>query len=464
MSRISRFAMLAAVTALAGCGDHTSPVPPSSESSSPTEVPAPVSRPAPDEAAIRERLARRVARALGSASFRAYVKSQLDASPVREHKLQLQRFIGAADRHALRELARVGGESEAAVEGDTRRAIPLEMYFPVPEHRARWAGDENVFVATERDEREIPVAYDTKGRRHLLSPDAPPDTPVLAIVPVETDFDQPSSPAPFICCAGGGPTAPAGLYMTANHFVQDFESGANAGDVLLLRYLQRGSGAGDHPGDHRVPFSLPFGLLLVLQCCDRLPPIAVVLAGHEAAVDLKHHDRISVAELPGYDFGRRACLRCPNRPAMAAIPELVTGDPKSFTDLAVMVSDVASLEAGEQRRLGQLPCAERLDVGPSPLRHAHDPLPAVRLCAGRKDLPSGEIHVSAPEPKRHRYLDACSVENREVFPPGAHLRINHALHVGLGEIGDPRLVTLGWGEVAEWALLERPDLPAVGKE
>src|SRR5438093_1185344 len=187
MSRISRFAMLAAMTALAGCGDHTSPVPPSTESS-PVPAPAPVSQPAPDEAATRERLARRVARALSNPAFRAYVKSQLDASPVREHKLQFQRFLGAADRRALRELARTGGESESAVEGDAHRAIPLEMYFPVPEHRARWSGDENILVATEREEREIPVAYDTHGRRHLLSADAPPDTPVLAIVPVETDF------------------------------------------------------------------------------------------------------------------------------------------------------------------------------------------------------------------------------------------------------------------------------------
>jgi hypothetical protein len=258
MSWISRFAMLAAVTALAGCGDHTSPVPPSSESS-PTGVPAPVSRPAPDEAATRERLARRVARALGSASFRAYVKSQLDASPVREHKLQLQRFIGAADRRALRELARAGGEPESAVEGDARRAIPLEMYLPVPEHRARWAGEENILVATEREERESPVAYDTKGRRHLLSPDAPPDTPVLAIVPVETDFDHPSSPAPFICCAGGGPTAPAGLYMTASHFVQDFEGWLKGSSEYEIHILgQNGASdsltsyqcAGEHAGGY----------------------------------------------------------------------------------------------------------------------------------------------------------------------------------------------------------------------
>jgi hypothetical protein len=258
MSRISRFAMLAAVTALAGCGDHTSPVPPSTESS-PVPAPAPVSRPAPDEAALRERLARRVARALSNPSFRAYLKSQLDASPVREHKLQFQRFLEAADRRALQELARTGSEPESAVEGDARRAIPLEIYFPVPEHRARWAGDENILVATEREESEIPVAYDTQGRRHLLSPDTPPDTPVLAIVPVETDFDHLASAAPFICCSGGGPTPPAGLYMTASHFVQDFEGwlkGSSEYEVHILG--QNGASdsltsyqcAGEHAGGY----------------------------------------------------------------------------------------------------------------------------------------------------------------------------------------------------------------------
>jgi len=258
MSRISRFATLAALTALAGCGDHTSPLPPSSEPV-PVPVPAPKSQPTAEEAATRERLARRVARALGNASFREYLKSQLDASPVREHKLHFQRFLGSADRRALRELARTEGESESTVQADARRAIPLELYFPVADHRARWNGDENILVATERDEREIPVAYDTRGRRHLLSPDVPPGTPVLALVPVETDFDHPGSAAPFICCSGGGPTAPAGLYMTASHFVQDFEGWLKGSSEYEIHILgQNGASdsltsyqcAGEHAGGY----------------------------------------------------------------------------------------------------------------------------------------------------------------------------------------------------------------------
>src|SRR3989442_12698813 len=84
-----------------------------------------------------------------------------------------------------------------------------------------------------------PIAFDPDGRRQVLDPKTPPATPVLAVVPVETDFSRP--PAKVIeCideCGGGGggpigggvpPPPPApGLYMTKNHFVQDFEGWLN---------------------------------------------------------------------------------------------------------------------------------------------------------------------------------------------------------------------------------------------
>src|SRR5262249_17895888 len=125
---------------------------------------------------------------------------------------------------ALRDVARLSRDAEADVEADASRSVALEMYFPVPEHRASWNGGDDLLVATALKDGEAPVAFDTRGRRQVLSPLHPPARPVLAIEPVETDFDAPASAAPFICCAsGGGPTPPPGLYMTASHFVQDFE-------------------------------------------------------------------------------------------------------------------------------------------------------------------------------------------------------------------------------------------------
>jgi hypothetical protein len=183
------------------------------------------------EAAARpERLARLFAHSLRDAAFRAYVKAQLDASPYREHKLQFQTFLGADDGRGLRALAAGNGLSESDVAAEVAAAIPLEIYLPVPAHRDIWSGDQRLLVATALTDRDAPVAFDLAGRRQVLSPSEPPATPVLAVVPVETDFtprpgfqlclacepdDTDSAPPP--------PSPPAGLYLTRSKFVSDFE-------------------------------------------------------------------------------------------------------------------------------------------------------------------------------------------------------------------------------------------------
>lgn len=131
----------------------------------------------------------------------------------------------------MRELSRADGEAEANVDADARRSGTLEMYFPVPAHRQAWSGDENVLVATAERDGEAPVAYDLAGRRIVLSADAPPATPVLAVEPAELDFDAPPPVAAAKCteetCGGGGggyvvPPTP-GLYMSRAEFVESFE-------------------------------------------------------------------------------------------------------------------------------------------------------------------------------------------------------------------------------------------------
>ena len=177
-----------------------------------------------------DRLARRLARSLADPDFRAYVRAELDRSPVIEHKLHLQRFLNRSNGRVSKQVARLAAESESSIRADADAAGPLEIYFPVPEHRAAWTGGPELLVASAREDREAPVAYDVRGRRQVLSPDAPPATPVLAVVPVETDFGPdavhrlcrdatatapPPPPPP--------PPPPTGLFMTYAHFVQDFE-------------------------------------------------------------------------------------------------------------------------------------------------------------------------------------------------------------------------------------------------
>src|SRR4051812_16014950 len=215
----SRILAVGALLLVAGCADRT-PV------SVPTDVPAP----AADLAAASRRpeaLARMFAKGLKNAAFRAYLKAQLDASPYVEHKLQFETFLAANSGRALREIAAENGATPDGVAEQAKAAIALEVYFPVPDHRAAWTGDENVLVATALTDDDPPIAFDPGGRRQVLDPKTPPSVPVIAIVPVETDFSV--RPARQICSAdcytGGGGTGftppPPGLYMTKSHFVQD---------------------------------------------------------------------------------------------------------------------------------------------------------------------------------------------------------------------------------------------------
>jgi hypothetical protein len=122
-------------------------------------------------------------------------------------------------------------------------------------HQAAWSGGPDILVASAREDREAPVAYDVSGRRQVLSAKTPPTTPVLAIVPVETDFSRPTGGmAPIVClaCGGGGGTStpPAGLYMKYSHFVQDFE-GWFKGDPEFEVHILGQSGTTDSLKDYQ---------------------------------------------------------------------------------------------------------------------------------------------------------------------------------------------------------------------
>jgi hypothetical protein len=224
-TRIHRLGALALAATLAAC-DRTPPTAGSDDAGAASST-----APAPGSTAQRgamDRLARRLARALADPAFRLYLKQQLDGSPFAEHKLHLQKLLHASHRRVLKDVARLSASSEAVVEADASEAAPLEIYFPVPAHRSQWSGGGEVLVASAWEDRDAPVGYDVIGRRYVLSPDEPPTVPVLAIVPVETNFTQANEVAEATCTTCEPPPTsplppPGGLYMTYSHFVQDFE-------------------------------------------------------------------------------------------------------------------------------------------------------------------------------------------------------------------------------------------------
>jgi hypothetical protein len=213
------------VAALSGCERQL----PTGTDSETADSPLAASRPGHRsfERSAMDRLARRMARALREPEFRLHLKSELDRSPFVEHKLELRSLLKASGGRVLRQLAKVSNEVESAVELDVEQAVALELYFPVPEHRVAWSGGPDVLVASALEDREAPVAYDVRGRRHVLSASSPPTTPVLARVPVETDFG--AAVAHAVGAPAPSPTPPPpsapppGLYATYSRFVEDFE-------------------------------------------------------------------------------------------------------------------------------------------------------------------------------------------------------------------------------------------------
>src|SRR5215210_3084456 len=91
-----------ALTILTAC-DRTQPTEPSSQQTSVPHSQSPLQLAAGRSA--MDRLARRMARALEDPQFRAYVKDELNRSPFRESKLQLQRFLSQSNGRALHQMA-----------------------------------------------------------------------------------------------------------------------------------------------------------------------------------------------------------------------------------------------------------------------------------------------------------------------------------------------------------------------
>ena len=250
MRSIRLWPALAICAGLAACSDRQAPTQPTLES----ESPAALVEPGRERSQQLERLARRFARALADPAFRAEVKQALDASPYPEGKVYFQRALARDGDRGYQVLARASGEALADVTRDANGVGTLELYLPVPAHRAAWSGDEQVLVATAERDGEAPVAFDIGGRRQVLDARTPPAVPVLAVVPAELDFDAPrlkSATCNGETCGGGtggyvaAPTP--GLYLTRADFVETFESWLKGSPEYEIHVMGPSS-----PGDTKV--------------------------------------------------------------------------------------------------------------------------------------------------------------------------------------------------------------------
>ena len=192
-------------------------------------------------APAREQLARRLAQALAEPTFRSYLRAQLDTSGHDEGKVRLADLLTAADGRGLQALARADG-GRALTSGELHASEAIEVYLPVPAHRRAWRGGPGLLVGTIGADGEVPVAFDLRGRRIALDPGSPPPTPVLAVVPLESELgpgrhSRPQLAAACITECGDGSGSVGSLYLTASHLRESFESwlkGKPEIEVLVL--------------------------------------------------------------------------------------------------------------------------------------------------------------------------------------------------------------------------------------
>jgi len=273
-SFVRRAAVLAALLITAACADRPSPFEPGGGGTAPPGSPGGAATSGQDEQSRNERLARRLALALGDADFRRGVYQSLQQSRVREGKIHFQRFL-AEDHERVHRLAQLARESDASIAQDLASATPLELYLPVAAHRSAWRGGDNILVATALGDHDAPVAFDSHGRRQLLDPDQPPAIPVMALGRAELSFaDLPgpsaievydedpnggggSTPGGDGSGANGSVTSSPGLYMTYARINSSFEGwlkgapefevhilGQDAGSNAMRSYQCAGESAG----------------------------------------------------------------------------------------------------------------------------------------------------------------------------------------------------------------------------
>jgi hypothetical protein len=282
--------------ALAGCAEPSGRTVGPSPSNDIATEPTPA---APSEERVAlTRIARLVAVAMDNEPARQHLKRDMRSAPFREHKLELSSYLRSKDGRALLEsMAAQTRRGESDVLGTLAAIRPLEFYMPVEKHRESWTGKADVLVVSQLDESEPIVAFDQEGREMALDRNVAPTQPTLSIVPVETRFDQPITPAGsrnvrdqngsaigtlepmalkgsslISCgetCGGGGgsppPSIPPGLYLEYSRIL-DMKEPWFRGDPeievhiqgpntpLAPTYADDLSCSGEHPYDSRKFF------------------------------------------------------------------------------------------------------------------------------------------------------------------------------------------------------------------
>ncbi|HYN79923.1 MAG TPA: hypothetical protein VES88_00360 [Gemmatimonadaceae bacterium] len=191
MKRHARLWSLAAIVLVAGtygCADHALEVTKPTVRAQASAAPG---QPVTTERAALTTLTRAIALSLANDGLRAEVLQQMQSAPFKEHKLEVRRYLNPG---TLVRTASAAGKRADDIAAALEIVRDLEFYIPVASQRESWTGDANILVASQLDDGEEIVAFDLKGRQVALNEASPPSLPTLALVPVETRFNEPLDP------------------------------------------------------------------------------------------------------------------------------------------------------------------------------------------------------------------------------------------------------------------------------
>lgn len=142
-----------------------------------------------------QEIARFVALALREDEVRTDIWRRIQQSPYPEQKLDFRRLFTEGSALAVR-VGAVSGLQHSQILARLDQVGPLEFYMPVPDHREKWIGGDDLLVATALIDAEghHPVGFTLDGQMVQLDRRTPPQRPTLAVVPAETDFEAPPRP------------------------------------------------------------------------------------------------------------------------------------------------------------------------------------------------------------------------------------------------------------------------------
>src|SRR5215213_8592466 len=145
------------------------------------------------EDVLLSKIGRGLALALAERSIRSWVQSRIAASPYVEWRIPFRDILlMEADAPEVLRVFGLAGLTQAERLSE-KMLPPLELYFPVAEHRIGWRAEAPIQVAVRIGRGDTYTLYQTDGSTSLTRGSYLPTTATLVLAPSEIDYTDRAS-------------------------------------------------------------------------------------------------------------------------------------------------------------------------------------------------------------------------------------------------------------------------------